>query len=418
MGSWKGDISNPSPNNKRESIARSEKIIGDNRAKHVRRDKDGQENITIGFYDIDEAILLHLERLNLHVVESGQQVKVPSFYGSPEIWTSARRDGYLRDNQGKILLPAMTLKRTNSESDPNLKYFHRYLQSSVMKKYSSKNKYTQFSLLSGQMNAPTNEVFNIVFPNHMQITYHFIIWTEYVEQMNTLVQEIQFNTKDYWGTKDGFKFRTRVESFTHQTELQVGEDRIVKTEFDLTTNGYILPETITTLATQKLTTEKMFTPKKFIVNLEAVESTFNLDQFDKNREKWRNPEFPNLPKDEEILSPKANIVTSGDTSVAGDIVKTLTNVNQPITPFIPPIALLYQSQVGVEGQMAYDDQYFYIYGDGQWNRVALATPSLQIVPAPSSMAASGKIGQIAYDTEYFYIYSQDQWRKVAISEFQ
>ena len=178
MPSWKGNPTNPAPNTEREPITRSEKPIGDNRALHVRRDTDGQKNITIGFYDIDETILLHLERINLRVVDNGQLIKVPVFYGSPEMWTAARRDGYLRDKQGKIILPIMVLKRTNSGDEENLRYFHRYLKSSVMKKYSTKNKYTQFAILGGQ-NAPVNDVYNIVFPNHMKLTYHFIIWTEY-----------------------------------------------------------------------------------------------------------------------------------------------------------------------------------------------------------------------------------------------
>ena len=208
--SWQGNKLNPAPNNERESILRSEKPISDNRALHVRRDTDTQKNITIGLYDIDETILYFLEKLNLQVTDNGTLVKVPIFFGSPEIWTAARRDGYLRDKQGKIMLPVMTLKRTSSETDETLQYFNRYLQSSVMKKYSTKNKYTQFSILSGQ-NAPINEVYNIVFPSHMTMTYHFIIWTEYVEQMNKLVETIQFNTRDYWGSPKGFRFRTRIE---------------------------------------------------------------------------------------------------------------------------------------------------------------------------------------------------------------
>lgn len=309
MSSWQGDKSNPAPNNMREPIARSEKPIGDNRATHVRRDTDDQKNITIGFYDIDGAILLHLERINLQVTDEGQLIKVPIFYGSPELWTAARRDGYLRDKQGNIILPMIILKRTNSGDEDNLKYFHRYLKSAVMKKYSTKNKYTQFSILTGQ-NAPVNEVYNIVFPNHMKLTYHFIIWTEYVEQMNKLVENLRFNTGDYWGSTKGFRFRTQIEGFGHTTELQVGVDRIVKTEFDLMTHGYILPPTITTLANQKSTMEKFFTPKKFIVNTEVVVTSFNLTQFNVNQEKWRNSNYPNLPKDEEIPPPGVSVVDS------------------------------------------------------------------------------------------------------------
>lgn len=183
MPSWKGDLTNPVPNSVHEPIDRAEKVIDSNRAQQVRRDNDEQRDFTISLYDIDETILNHVKNLQLEVEDAGKKVVVPSFFGSPEQWTSAQRDGYLRDNQGKIILPAIILKRTSSDDDPSLKFFNRYLNTPAIKLYSSKNKYTQFGLLAGQ-NAPVNEVFNLVMPSHMVFTYHFIIWTEYVEQMN------------------------------------------------------------------------------------------------------------------------------------------------------------------------------------------------------------------------------------------
>jgi hypothetical protein len=413
---WQGNKSNPAPNNVREPIDLSEKRIGDNRSLHVRRDTDGQKNITIGFYDIDEAIFTQLDRINLQLTDGGQVIKVPIYYASPELWTAARRDGYLRDKQGKIMLPVIVLKRTNSGDDESLKFFNRYLTSSVMKKYSTKNKYTKFSLLNGQ-NAPVNEVYNIVFPNHMKLTYHFIIWTEYVEQMNKLVEQIRFNTGDYWGSSKGFRFRTQVEGFAHTTELQVGEDRIVKTEFDLITHGYIIPETITTLETQKLTMEKIFTPKKFIVNTEVVSTNYDLTKFDKNQEKWRNPKYPNLPKNEYIPAPPISLITSGDTSLAANIIKTLQTAEELTKTNFPVTVTPYEGQIGVEGQMAADDRYFYIYSGGQWNRVAIVQSHVQLVPPPTNTESSGKDGQISYDKEYFYIYSGDKWRRVSINQF-
>lgn len=386
---WRGDPRNPAPNSVREPKSRSEKPIGDNRALHVRRDTDGQKNITIGLYDIDETILLHLERINLQVTDAGQLVKVPIFYGSPEIWTAARRDGYLRDKQGKIILPVMTLKRTNSGDEESFKYFHRYLKSSVIKKYSTKNKYTQFSILGGQ-NAPVNEVYNIVFPSHMKLTYHFIIWTEYVEQMNKIVEEIRFNTNDYWGSKKGFRFRTQIEGFAHTTELQVGEDRIVKTEFDLITHGYILPETITTLETQKSTMEKLFTPKKFIVNTEVVATDYDMTQFDANREKWRNPNYPNLPKDEEIPPPGIAITEEpqDNSSIAASIVASLKYATVGTKPTVIT------------------------------NVIPNSSPYLKVVPPPPDIGGSGDNGDVAYDDQYLYIYAVDRWHRVAISQFQ
>lgn len=387
MPSWRGNINNPAPNPVKESINRSEKRVGDDRSQHVRRDTDKQKNITIGFYDIDETILNHLNRLNLQVKDGGEMIKVPITYGSPEIWTSATTHGYLRDNQGKLILPIIAFKRTTSENDVSLQYFNRYLNSSVLKKYSTKNKYTKFSLLTGQ-NAPINEVYNIIFPSHMVMNYHFIVWTEYVEQMNSLIENIQFNTKDYWGNKDGFKFRTRIDSYAHTTELQVGDDRLVKTEFDLTTHGYILPETITNLENQKLTIDKVLTPKKIVVGTEVVSTDFDMNSVKPNDEKWKNSIFPNLPKSE-IIDPPGISVSDDltDSTIASTILSTLKSLTSgtPLT----------------------------ITTDSTSN----SSNTLKIVSAPVSTTSAGTEGQISYDERYFYLYSGGSWRRVPISQF-
>jgi hypothetical protein len=136
-----------------ESSARSEKRIDENRAFPVRRDTDKQKDQKITFYDVDETIINHLEKMQIAVVDEGSTIKVPIFYGAPEKWVSARKFGFIRDKQGKVQLPAMILRRTNSENDDNMEMFNRYIKYPVMKKYSTKNKYTQFSILTGQ-NAP------------------------------------------------------------------------------------------------------------------------------------------------------------------------------------------------------------------------------------------------------------------------
>lgn len=285
----------------------TEKDMAENRANEVRRDKDSEKDLTITLYDIDETIIRHLEQMQLQVEDAGNQIKVPIFYGAPEKWTSAQRDGYIRDKQGKLILPAIILKRTSSENDPDLQFFNRYLTESLIKLYSPKNQYTKFSVLCGQ-NVPVNEVYNIVVPSHMKLVYHFIIWTEYVEQMNTLVERIQFDTKDYWGSRKGYRFRTRVESYSHTTELQANEDRIVKTEFDLSVNGYILPDSMTKLERHSMTTQKRLTPKKVIMGVEVVASDYDMSLLDKNREKWRKWNYPNIQSDVEIPEPPIKVL--------------------------------------------------------------------------------------------------------------
>lgn len=385
MPSWKGNIENPVPNIVREPDNRAEKVIASNRAEQVRRDNDKQRDFTISLYDIDETILNHLNNLQLQVQDAGKLIKVPAFFGSPEQWTSAQRDGYIRDRQGKLILPAIVLKRTTSENDQSLQFFNRYLATPAIKLYSQKNKYTQFSILAGQ-NAPVNEVFNVVVPSHMLLTYHFVIWTEYIEQMNDLVLKFQFNTKDYWGSKKGFRFRTRIESFAHAVELKAGEDRVVKTEFDLVTHGYVLPDTITKLEDTKATFKKMFTPKKVIMGAEIVSTDFDPSVTNKNRQKWQNPNYPNLQSDVPIPAPPISVSDSiTDDSIVAQISQALKATTSTKLP-------------------------------GTISEAISAVSGLHIVPVPTGPASLGSPGDVSYDENYFYIYSNGAWRSIAISE--
>ena len=308
---WRGDPNNPVPNFVQQPPSQSEKKAAVNRAAQTRRDTDTQKDVSIRLMDIDTAIMKQLERFQLNVVDDGNRIKVPVFYASPEKWKSIQKDGYMRDYNGKLLLPAIVLQRTTSDKDPSLLMFNRYLKYPVMKMYSEKNRYTPFNVLIGK-NVPVNEVFDVVMPDHMVFTYHFIIWTEYVEQMNTLVERLNFETDDYWGDAKGYRFRTNIESFSHTIELQVDQDRMVKTEFDLVVHGYLLPDANYGLDGSKPTTQKWLTPKKIVMGQEVVATDFDLASMDENREKWRKQEYPNLQKDV-VIPPPPVVVETNDT---------------------------------------------------------------------------------------------------------
>lgn len=302
---WKGNPDNPAPNYspEHEGDNRGDERANVNRAEQIRRDTDEQKNFTVRLIDIDTTIMKQLEKFDIQVVDDGSKIKVPLYYASPEKWKSIQKDGIIRDYNGKMILPAMVLKRTGSEKDQALMSFNRYLRYPVMKKYSQKNRYTPFNVLIGK-NTPINEIYEVVMPDHMVFTYHFIIWTEYVEQMNSIVEKINFETEDYWGDLKGLRFRTKVDSFSHTIELQVDQDRIVKTEFDLMVYGYLLPDSMDTINGPHMTTEKMLTPKKIVMGTEVVSSDFNFSKVGQdNSEKIRNQNYPNLPKSEEIPPP-------------------------------------------------------------------------------------------------------------------
>jgi hypothetical protein len=104
------------------------------------------------------------------------------------------------------------------------------------------------------------EQFNITMPDYVTLSYEILIWTDFVEHMNKVVEAFQYATDDYWGDKNGFKFRVKIDSFDNTTEVSEGSQRIVRTNFTMVVNAYLLPEKFN----NQPTTSKALTIKKVV----------------------------------------------------------------------------------------------------------------------------------------------------------
>ena len=109
------------------------------------------------------------------------------------------------------------------------------------------------------------ELYDIVIPDYVTLTYEVIIWTDFTEHMNKVVEAFQYATDEYWGDKNGFKFRVKIDSFDNTTELSEGSQRIVRTNFTMAVNAYLLPEQFDNESTHK----KSISPKKVVFGLET-----------------------------------------------------------------------------------------------------------------------------------------------------
>ena len=65
-----------------------------------------------------------------------------------------------------------------------------------------------------------------------------------MEQLNKIIEAINYASDSYWGDPERFKFRARIDSFTTITELQQSQERLVKGTFQLKMYGYIVPDVI------------------------------------------------------------------------------------------------------------------------------------------------------------------------------
>jgi len=216
-----------------------------NRGAITRRDTDTTKDISIGLQDHDEAIKYYFDNvIKPSVIMNGDRLDVPLIYGAPERWKSVQRDGYYRDKEGKIQTPIIMFKRNTVEkrrdlgnkmdaNNPQLYYVSQ-------KKYTKRNQYDNFTLLQGR--SPQKEFHAVVIPDYVKLKYSFIIWTDYVAQNNKITEAINYASDSYWGDPERFKFNARIDSFTNRVEVAQGSNRVVKTEFGLDLQGYIITD--------------------------------------------------------------------------------------------------------------------------------------------------------------------------------
>ena len=234
-----------------------------NRANQVRRDKDEIKNLSVSVMDHDSAIMYYFnEVIKPTIVDNKETIKVPVMYASPERWYSIQRQGFLRDKRQKVLTPAIVFRRTGIERNENIPVDKLDANSPInfqtfTQKYSQTNRYDQFSKTVGV--SPNKEHFSVVDPDHMILNYEFTIWTSYIEQMNKLVEKINYTDGSYWGEPGKMRFRSRIDAFTDASEMDAAE-RVIKTTFAVQLMGYILPEEFNSM----ITTKRHLTPKQVI----------------------------------------------------------------------------------------------------------------------------------------------------------
>jgi hypothetical protein len=241
------------------------------RASQLRRDTDDVKDVSISLMDMDSAIMYYFENvIKPQVVENGETVKVPVMYASPERWFAVQRTGFMRDRKRQVILPAIAFRRTGMEKDetipvdkmdPEDPKLHWWFE----RKYTTNNRYDAFSVQQGI--TPQREYYNVAVPDYMVLSYDFIIWTSYIEQMNKLVERINWSAGSYWGEPNQMRFRTNIDSFTDSTEVS-DRERIVKTEFSVTLKGYLIPEAYNELVGPH-TMQKYLTPKTLVINSET-----------------------------------------------------------------------------------------------------------------------------------------------------
>lgn len=214
------------------------------------RSNDNVQNYSVGIKDIDESIFYYFnEVLKPQVTQNGKQINVPLVYASPERWAAMQKDGYYRDKNGKMQAPLITFRRDSLEKNRQLgnkldgNNPHNF--GVFEKKFSKSNVYDRFGILNNR--TPEKEYYAVAIPDYVNIVYSCIVFTDYMEQNNKIIEGVNFASDSYWGDPSKFRFRAMIDNYTTSTELVQGNERMVKTEFSINLLGHIVTDTVNAL---------------------------------------------------------------------------------------------------------------------------------------------------------------------------
>ena len=218
-----------------------------NRSKELSFKNDTTKPFTVGLQDIDESIMYYFKNvIRPFVVQNGKRIAVPIIYGAPERWKSAQKDGFYKDKRGRIMAPIIMFKRDSFEKDRSvgnkLDGNTPNLFTSWKKTYNPKNSYSNFSVLNNRK--PTEQYIVNVVPDYVKLQYNCTVQTYYIDQLNKIVEAINYASDSYWGDPERFKFKATIDSYATTVELNEGQDRLVKSTFTLNMYGHIIPDNI------------------------------------------------------------------------------------------------------------------------------------------------------------------------------
>ena len=218
-----------------------------NRGDQISFKGDTVKPLSIGIQDIDEAVFYYFQNvIKPFVIQNGVRLEVPIIYGTPEKWASFQKFGAIRDSQGRIMMPIIMFKKSNIEKIRSiynkLDANNPHNLSLQGKRYSPRNAYDNFSVLNNVR--PQKEYYAVVVPDYLELTYECAVNTYYMDQLNKIVEAIEYASDSYWGNPQRFQFRAMIDSFAITNQLADKEEKTVSSTFSIKLHGYIVPDTM------------------------------------------------------------------------------------------------------------------------------------------------------------------------------
>jgi len=227
---------------------------------------------------IDAAMLEYVnEELDLHAVTNKGQKKIPVIWVSAERNFQIKSNKNIRDSNGNLILPIITIERKSLTKDPAFKgtfqahypsgqgikrnvivSSSRRIKQDKTSNFANADSARQYGTATsktvglGQQNFPSKPgkvVYETVYmplPTYVTVNYSIVIRTEYMQQMNTLIQPFfsrTGNINSFSIEKDNHRFECFIQSdfsLENNASSLDEDEKSFETSIDIKTLGYLM----------------------------------------------------------------------------------------------------------------------------------------------------------------------------------
>jgi len=262
------------------------------RAADVRRDTDLVKLPKVTLYDIDYAVLWHINKnMALKIEHEGKMIDVPAIYADSERWSQIKSRGYMRDSSKKLMAPIIAIRRTSVDEDDRLHTLDLNNKTARVNFYPYKTLENRYDRFGGQINRkPSNEYYAVQMPDYVRVNYDLIVWTHLVAQLNTIVHAFISISNHMWG--DYYTFRASITGANMNTVNSSGDDRMVSATIPLVIDGYLMEE----YEYKEANVDKAFTVKTTRFTAEREESDFYI-----NEPYFRNSQYLDISQEDQSI---------------------------------------------------------------------------------------------------------------------
>jgi hypothetical protein len=141
------------------------------------------------------------KKLAISVKTDTDRKKVPVIFSTGERWNLSRDDKQFRDENGTLILPIIAIIRREINKDKTLRGIGQEVkQFSITSEIHKKNSNLQAQVFNRKKRgfptikpAETREYLTIPFPDFANVLYEVVIWAQYTQQMNEMLEKIFYS---------------------------------------------------------------------------------------------------------------------------------------------------------------------------------------------------------------------------------